>query len=76
MLKFFNFFKTKKPIFFRYRYTVEIFNDDNNSKPIFATYTSKKDYFTLAGSNRVVVVKNKLLQATIKKIIKKEEIYV
>lgn len=74
MLKFFNLFKTKKPIFFRY--TVEIFNNDNNSKPILATYTSEKDYFTLAGSNRVVVVKNKLLKATIKKIIKKEEIYV
>jgi hypothetical protein len=74
MLKFFNLFKTKKTIFFRY--TVEIFNNDNNSKPILATYTSKKDYFTLAGSNRVVVVKNKLLKATIKKIIKKEEIYV
>jgi hypothetical protein len=71
MLKF---FKTKKPIFFRY--TVEIFNNDNNSKTIEATYTDEKDYFTLAGSNRVVVVKNKLLQATIKRIIKKEGIYV
>jgi len=66
--------KETKPIF--YRYTVEIFNDNNNSKTIEATYTDEKDYFTLAGSNRVVVVKNKLLQATIKKIIKKEEIYV
>ena len=73
MLKFFT-KKPKKPVF--YRYTVEIFNDDNNSKTIEATYTDEKDYFSLAGSNRVVVVKNKLIQATIKKIIKKEEIYV
>jgi hypothetical protein len=64
----------REPIF--YRYTVEIFNNDNNSKPILATYTDQKNHITLAGSNRVVVVKNKLLQATIKKIIKKEEIYV
>jgi hypothetical protein len=70
MLKFF----TKTPVF--YKYTVEIFSDNNNSKTIEATYTDEKDYFTLAGSNRVVVVKNKLLQATIKKIIKKEAIYV
>lgn len=65
-----------------YKYTVELFeNQDITSfdcyrrKNYIATYTSPTDYYTLAGYNKLVVQKNKHVQALIKKTISKIGIY-
>ena len=71
----------KKPHF--YRYTVQIFeNRDITSfdcfrlKNYIATYTSYTDYCSLEGYEKLVVLKNKHVQALIKKTISKIGIYV
>lgn len=65
-----------------YKYTVELFeNRDITSfacyrlKNYIATYTSPTDYYTLDGYNKLVVQKNKHVQALIKKTISKIGIY-
>lgn len=72
--------KKQKPRF--YKYTVELFeNQDITSfacyrqKNYIATYTSPTDYYTLDGYNKLVVQKNKHVQALIKKTISKVGIY-
>jgi len=83
MLKFFFTKKPKKPVF--YRYTVEAINPKNESRTILASYTCERDYLDQNIDSLVFRVmfkiKNgritkKMIFAKIKRIVKKEAIYV
>lgn len=65
-----------------FRYKVQLFENRERTcfdcfrlKNFTATYTSHEDYYTLDGYNKLVVFKNKHIQATIKSTISKEKIY-